>query len=675
MSWRFFPYFLLRATGLPVERLTAVAGGGIEAERQRLFMALSDPAAREALMTSAPLVDANFDGWWAHARAGRRNAQDKKRERVLWRFLQRLTAKNDSTSFFGAVAAGRFDFEMLGNQDNAKMPVETSRQAFTTQWVVEQLLAKALAELRASGVQMSERRRAPGADVEGRVWRPGELGFVCVDEAAEVDLETLPSGLLDPVGEATARLLTLPPSALRDVWIGRLGRLEAGRLAFARTARRPEARREVIASHEALVTELLGEARRGGGEFYASRGPLHEQADRTGQVLGLPAGWGARMEAALGPILDLSLLIQGAERVAFRHWFQQTFGERTVAWREVLATLAKEPHRVDLDAPPVVRDVRASLRVIRGDLRAQIDAQGGTLEVQLEPHPDVAQGLATLGPIGRAYANPDVMVAVSRGRPRWVLAEAHYLPHLTGCLLPALEAREEVIASTRDFLQGLAAPAAPAFPVSWDHSFISVGPDFGAIGLELSGLAREPVARRATFAELDCRLDGDAFVFEVTTHTGERVVVAPMTRTARLHQAAPVFPLATLEVGAFLAGPDWKSREQLPRLAYGDTVVHRRRFRLAPEDGGAEDFREVLGARARLPSEAVPRFMFMRVPSEPKPILVDWSSALARDLVRWSLARGETVDLSEMLPAPDECWLEGPEGHHTAELRAVIVRG
>ena len=53
MSWRFFPTFLLRATGLPLEALRAVtdaaAGSGarLEAERRALFEVLAEPTMRE----------------------------------------------------------------------------------------------------------------------------------------------------------------------------------------------------------------------------------------------------------------------------------------------------------------------------------------------------------------------------------------------------------------------------------------------------------------------------------------------------------------------------------------------------------------------------------------------------------------------------------------------------
>jgi hypothetical protein len=682
VTWRFFPYFLLRATGFPVEKLTRIAEGrpGISVERERLFSALSDDASREALMTSAPLVDENFDGWWARAKTGRRNTEDRKRERVLWRYLQRFAAKNDSTSFFGPIGAGRFDFEMLGKQDT-RLPVDSGRSVFTTQWVVERLLSVALSEI-GEDVEHGEaarahRRRAPGADSEGHVWEPGGRGFRVSEGPAEVGIGALPSGLLDPVAEAITRLRSLPDSEARDRWVERFEWLERQRQAFEKTARRPLERRSFLKTHQRELGAILGETpSRHEGEFYASRGPLHEQAERTGRIIGLEKGWREGFQQALNPLLELSLLPARLERVMFRHWFRETFGEDKVLWRDVLDTLAKAPHEPDLRAPPEVRRVREGLKKIRADLQRELEdlEKDGGQEVALAPHPEVARLLEELGPCGTAYANPDLMVAISGGQPRWVLAEAHYLPILTGSLLPPLACADEVIGATRGFLHDLTAPDLPAFPVSFDHSFISVGPDFGAIGLELSGLAKEPPDRRATFAELECHLEGDRFVFEVMAHDGRLLRVAPMTRTARLHQASPTFAVPVLDFGSWLAGPDWRPRESLPRVLYGGLIVHRRRFRLSPEACAKMPQAPPYEVLSALYGAGLPRFMFMRVPSEPKPILVDWQSELATELAKWSLTRGETLELSEMLPAPDECWLEGPGGHYTSELRAVIVR-
>ncbi len=711
-SWTFFPYFLLRATGFPVERMAGVAAfdgmadpgdaGRVADERRRLFEALGDPGAREALMTSAPLVDRNFDGWRAHAEAGRRNAQDKKRERVLWRFLQRLTAKNDSTSFFGAVAAGSFEVDF---DAGTVLPVEAGRRAFSTQWLVEKLLSTAVEDLVAAGLWPGiERafRRAPGADADGVVWEPGGRGFKRSGEPEVVGPDYLPSGLVDPVGAAVAVLRSAPESAEREAWIGRFMRLEEGRAAFEATAGKPDERRAMLAAHEAELTAMLGEApSRHEGEFYASRTPLHEQADRTGTVIGFPKVWTAELQTVAGPFLELSLLNQLAERLTFAAWFERTWEssrDEPVLWREVLAEIAKDPMALELAAPAEARVIREALKGIKTELRAQVDRviAAGEVEARLEVSAEVGRLLGGLGAkVGTAYANPDFMVAAdpTAHETRFILAEAHHLPHLTGCLLPPLAACDEVVAASARFLEGLTAPAKAAFPVSWDHSFISVGVDLGAVGLELSGLAKEPPERRGTLAELAVYsrgASGEGLAFVVPSHMNEiadvpnvanvvdvanMIDVAPLTRTARLHQASPVYSVATLDLGSWLAGPDWRPVEALPRLSYGGLVVHRRRFVLKPDE--VKSAGDVAGALARvsgLAVEHVPRFMFMRVESEPKPILIDWWSGISMALALWSLGRGETLTLSEMWPAPEQCWLRGPGGHYTSELRTVMVR-
>jgi len=715
-AWRFAPDFLLRATGFPIERLTAIgdafpdsalaSGSDWEArltrERHALFAALADDPAREAILTSAPLVDSNFDGWRAHAQAGRRNSQDKKRERVLWRFLQRLTAKNDSTSFFGAVAAGSFESGREGDAD-AVLPIEAGRRAYTTQWVVERLLQVARAELVAAGLNTPELRRAPGVDGEGRVFEPGARGFREAEGAATtVDFDALPSGLIDPVGEAMARLERQPAGPLRDAWIARFAEVADLRTTFAASAGDVTARRCILAAVDTRLAALMGEtARRGDGEFYASRSAVHEQADRTGGSVTLPAAWHTALTAAAAPFLELALLMQAPERVVLRRWFERTFEaskESPVLWRDVLDAIAESPLQLELAAPASVRRAREALKSIRNTLRGQIDralASDPMAEaVRLDPAevmPDVAAALTALGPIGRAYANPDFMIALDPAAPElpyrvqpplpagptFILAEAHHLPCLTPCLLPSLALEAPLVARTKALLAELCAPDRPAFPVSYDHSFISVGPDLGAIGLELSGLAKEPPARRATFAELAVYLDGDGTLrFVVPSHTGDLLDVVPLTRTARIHQAAAVFPLSCPDLGRFLAGPDWRAFESLPRLAFGDLVVHRRRFELTPADLPSlskDAVRTYLAAKAGI--AVAPRFMFARMGSEPKPILIDWGSALATELAFWSLTRGETLELSEMSPAPDHCWLRSASGHHTSELRTVLVRG
>ena len=75
----------------------------------------------------------------------------------------------------------------------------------------------------------------------------------------------------------------------------------------------------------------------------------------------------------------------------------------------------------------------------------------------------------------------------------------------------------------------------------------------------------------------------------------------------------------------------------------------------------------------------LPRRVFVRSPLERKPRYVDFESpSLRRQLARFVAAAREQmpdapIELTEMLPGPEECWLKSEAGHHTSELRVVAI--
>jgi hypothetical protein len=115
--------------------------------------------------------------------------------------------------------------------------------------------------------------------------------------------------------------------------------------------------------------------------------------------------------------------------------------------------------------------------------------------------------------------------------------------------------------------------------------------------------------------------------------------------------------------------------EQEGRTTVGRTVV--RRARWSAPAGELPAAADDLGAWAR--DRGLPRVVFARSPLERKPIYIDFESpALRRVLARFiaparDAAPDAAVQFAEMLPAPEECWLETEDGHHTSELRLVAV--
>ena len=75
-----------------------------------------------------------------------------------------------------------------------------------------------------------------------------------------------------------------------------------------------------------------------------------------------------------------------------------------------------------------------------------------------------------------------------------------------------------------------------------------------------------------------------------------------------------------------------------------------------------------------------PRLVFYRVAGEPKPLYLDLDSPVYVSLFLRTLAaaarRGDpALDVSEMLPTPEQCWLRDAKGsRHACEWRMLFVR-
>lgn len=731
--WQPFPWFLLRATGFALKEAEGCVASDdlvrpwperVERGRRSLWSRARRPRFREALLVSSPEVEALLDTWFGHVDEGRRNGMDRKRERVLLRFLGRFTAKNDSTSFFGAVAAGRFD--RVQPLDTV-LPTDVRRRVYVTQWVAQALLGRAIAEL---GDGEQPLVRAAGVTADGhhaRRWAPARRGFEVVAETtvpealtlldavdgaktpgqladalgwprAQVDpliadlrglgileaADALPVGLVDPLAACEVRVARALTGPARSRWLDRLGRVRDLAAAFEGTTDTSSRRDTLQALEEDVAQWLDAPARRRGGEFYASRGCLHEQAERTEEPVGLPASWPESLARALTPYAELCLLPIAAERLKLHGWLRGHLKDNreSVPWREVLDALGRDLVGYEGGAPPEACALTDTWRRARERLRARIDAHvsDSGVATPLVLAPEELEDL--LGPvrplldqIGTPFANPDLMVATGSDALEMILAEAHHLPMLTGCLIPSLGDEASVRADTLAHLTALCGEDTPALVSSFQHSFISVSPDVGEIALEISGRAARPMARRAPFAALRVRWDGSRARFSVRTLDGEVRAVTPLTRVARLQHASPVFALTMPTMVSLIAAGDWDQRRDLPRITYGGLTVQRRTWwlesdawcdRASPADS-ADGLAEVLG-------EARPRFVFVRSEEEAKPVLIDTWHAPSLELLWWMARRQPVLRISEMLPGPGSLWLQGPQGPHTSELRTVWTR-
>src|SRR5207237_4547063 len=123
----------------------------------------------------------------------------------------------------------------------------------------------------------------------------------------------------------------------------------------------------------------------------------------------------------------------------------------------------------------------------------------------------------------------------------------------------------------------------------------------------------------------------------------------------------------------------------------GKVIVQRRSWTVRLEELGAGDYtgvsRDLVIAVERLRERKEwPRYVYIR-PSEKalrrsgaegrdkdtKPVFVDLESYLFLEIFHRWLSKAGELEITEMLPTPDELWWHEADGRRTFELRTLIV--
>jgi hypothetical protein len=123
-----------------------------------------------------------------------------------------------------------------------------------------------------------------------------------------------------------------------------------------------------------------------------------------------------------------------------------------------------------------------------------------------------------------------------------------------------------------------------------------------------------------------------------------------------------------------------------PRLRVGRVIVQRESWRIEPDQALCRAVAEVgpdalLALRALRHDRGWPEEVFVR-PELPlrhtyhkdaKPILVDFRNPILLEVLSGWMRRYLRLRVSEMLPAPEHCWLTDGNGRYACELRMVAM--
>jgi hypothetical protein len=637
---------------------------------------------------------------------------DRKNDRTLALYLQRVCAKSDTISRFGPFGWGRVvpgDGIVLAPASGvARRCIELER------WVVAQLIdrisadpaarAEARPRLHPNGrfegdafARHDEDRTIELAAAEGALARrcDGRTPAHALGEAAvlarlaelgvirwEIERYAVDS---TPFASLVAEVAGWRPGPLRDHWDGRLraiGELVERFVADAAV----DARRGVLAELRACLESCGVTPPDNQRKLYAARNPISENCLQDG-TFSLGAGAVERMLAGAWP------------------WFE-LFGDATAfaaarAFDQLREVIASAPRRGGtLSYATLARTARARGLALESDqwLGEAASAAYADLRRELSEllcrRPDAPEWRITADdcavlrrdhrfPLGGelAYPSADLQIGaasvddLAAGRVQWVVAELHYafnlLQHSSYWACPDLAALHAGLRRAHGGGTFLVRDSFTQAPVhnSGEGLFAAMArPTF--VGTPVP----KPTWRTCAPADAEVVLDEERR--DIRLRAGDEDL-GSLIRTPRLHMAMhPFFP--------------FEHAPHQPRLVLGDVVVQREAWYVTsaelgePRPTGASASFVTAVERLRA-ARGIPRWVFVRPApgvlgganwdrdKDHKPLYVDLESVVFLDILERRLRKYGSLIVVEMLPDPRHlAWL-GDGGRHVFELRTIVV--
>ena len=473
---------------------------------------------------------------------------------------------------------------------------------------------------------------------------------------------------------------------LREECLHMLDRLEEARDSVAQAAGNAEQLDAALAHLEATFIELTEkDATRSAGKAYAARTLVYEDCLRD-------------IDVELGPDFLLTFSEPLTLLLASTRWFTyQTAAIYRQAFQEAFTEIVEDSgsHTVDfptfwLWAQPLLIDeevmpLNALITELQQrwlDILDMSEEQQHIAFTSEELLPDVLTAFDAPGPGWRSacYHCPDVLIqalgpeAIRDGNYQIVLGELHIAMNTlqASAFLTQHPNPEDILRNAAlDIPEPRILPimSRQSYPISRGRSGLITPKDFR---LEYAPDAfAVPDPRTIISSEL------------VVEQSGEGLVVR--TRDGRLRfDIIEVFAefLTKIVCSCFKIVCPGK---HTPRVTIDRLVMIRESWSFAPTEIPFADEKDAaarfIAARRWMQAHKLPRFVFVKVPSEPKPCFLDFESPIYVDsfakMVRHNMQVNPseaTIQVSEMLPAPDESWLPDAEGQrYTSELRFVAV--
>ncbi|GAB4192327.1 MAG: hypothetical protein OHK0022_06430 [Roseiflexaceae bacterium] len=658
-----------------------------------------------------------------------RATQQRQHEELVANYLQRYCVKNDTIGFFGPVGWAR----ITPGPELTLRPgpqLLAARRTYFEQWGID-ALAAALAEryplwpwcaprrlpfvsLRDRTLCLPGRRPLVLSPLQAAVLRlcdgqhtaevlAAELAAALPElvDDAETVFETLDhfqeNGLIvwtlevpfTTYPEQQLRLLLerIDEPELRDATLGELDRLEALRAAVAAAAGDSQRLDLALTELETSFSASTGAAAtQNAGATYAARTLLYEDCRRDAEVT-----LGEQLVATLEAPLDLLL--------TSARWYTATIAERyRTAFGQIYADLCRESGLSTVDGSSFWSRVQQQLLGDRAGLinetteafqqrwAAVLELPEGQRAVayragELRTRVDALFAVERRGWQTALYHSPDLMIAadspeaVARGEYLLVMGELHMSSNTlrSSLFVEQHPAREELLlAVDRDIPATCVVPEPPR---SWRE-----------VTARLNSRLGRPRDLRLVSSNDSCGVPpGQALLIADLV-----VVDSGAGLQARTRDGQRRFDL--IECFSEVLGMEivnqfkpLRHARHTPRISIDRLVIQRETWRFQPAElpfvFEKQDEARFLGLRRWQRAQQLPRWAFVKMPTERKPFYVDFDSPVLVQMLAKALRRActagaaeEWFSISEMLPDHRQLWLHDAEGRrYTSELRFVAV--
>ena len=610
-DWALWRDIAVRTAGFPVSGLGVF---GSPDEQASLRAVASDPLFQTAVTWQNRAVMHNAVDKIATGAAAPGSRQ-RRREEAVASYWQRYCAKNDTIGFFGPLAWGRL-------ADHG--PAIKARCA--------RLVSESTVHFEAWAIQALAETLDPDMTVSA-------------GPHAESDLRTQ---------------LERSRPAIRHRGLAALDRLERCRSAAARAAT-PGALNQALADLDRVFEELTGRpSTRRPGQTYAARTLLYLDCMRD-------------LDLTVGPALRDELAATLPPLLAGARWY---CGQVYQAARQLIAQAAAASQSATLDR--VLAEVLPALRHLpRVAAAANGDLQRRWSLLLTDPDP------ATIGARAEAafadntpawpisvYQSADIQIAA----PSVAAVNAGDYLCVIGDFHPGANPLGQALFGTRhpDRERFLAAIASDAGLLP----FLIPPRDSGSQTTRNMPAITRPADMHVAATPRDRMPDGYRTVqaADLVVH-GENVTSPDGSWQAPLADLLWL-PMLIAGVHAYDPFPADPASGHSPRMTISRTVWRRETWHIPAVQGPPNPEAAAGWALDR----GMPRQVFALSPGETKPVYVDFDSPVLTQILCRQLRRaaadfpGQPARFTEMLPAPQDCWLADEQGQrYTSELRLVAV--